>query len=84
MQTVGITLPLSNKEIELADSEIRGHKVLLLVEITEVGGWGFLYDDGDSVWVLSADLLSFGTALVESVLFLVAPLHDYACWLIKT
>jgi len=66
--------PLADEEVELADGEIRGNQVLLLVQVADPGLGALLHDDGDTVGVLPPDLLPLGPPLLEGVLLLL-PLH---------
>merc|ERR1712107_827290 len=59
------TDPLPDEEVELANSEIAGYEVLLLVQITNPGLGTLLHDDGDSVRILPPDLLALGSPLLE-------------------
>jgi len=70
--------PLPDQEVELADSQVRGHQVLLLVQLGDPGFGSALHDDRDAIGVLPPDFLPLGPSLLEGVLFLVLPLHD-AC-----
>jgi len=73
------TDPLPDEEVELANSEIRGNQVLLLVQIANPCLGTLLHDDGHSVRVLPPDLLALSSPLLEGVLFLVLPLHGDCC-----
>jgi len=67
--------PLPDQEVELANSQVRGHQVLLLVQLGDPGFGRALHDDGDAIRILPPDLFSLGPSLLEGMLFLVLPLH---------
>jgi len=69
------TDPLPDQEVELAHRQVRGHQVLLLVQLGDPGLGRLLHDDGHAVRILPADLLALGPSLLEGMLFLVLPLH---------
>ena len=54
----------------LANSQVRGYEVLLLVKVADPGLRGLLDDDRNSIGVLPADLLALGPALLVGVLLL--------------
>ena len=56
--------------IYLANSQVRRHEVLLLVEVSDPGLRSLLHDDRNSVGILPANLLAFGSALLVRVLLL--------------
>merc|ERR1712156_740787 len=68
--------PLADEEVELADGEIRGNQVLLLVQVSDPGLGALLHNDGDSVGILPPDLPTLGPPLLKGVLLFVLPLHD--------
>jgi len=55
---------------ELANGEVGGHEVLLLVYRRDVRLLDLLADDGDSIGILLSDALCLGLALLEGVLVL--------------
>lgn len=67
--------PLPDQEVELAHCQVRGHQVLLLVQVPDSGLQHLLHDDWDAVRVLLADLLALAAALLKWVLLLVQELH---------
>jgi hypothetical protein len=69
------TDPLPDEEVELPHSEIGGNQVLFLIQIPNTSFGRFLYNDGDSVWVFPADLLSLSPPLLEGMFLFVLPLH---------
>jgi len=69
---------LADEEVELANGQIRGHEVFLLIQISDARLWCLLHDHGNAIGILLADLLAFGSALLERMLFLVLELHRYA------
>jgi len=69
------TDPLSDQEVKLTHSQVRGNQVLFLVEITNSSFWRLFHDNWNSVWILSSDLFPFSSPLLEGVFFLVLPLH---------
>jgi len=68
--------PLADQEVKLTNSQVRGHQVLLLVQLRDPGLGSPLHNHWDAVRILPANLLAFGPALLEGMLFLVLPLHD--------
>lgn len=70
--------PLSDQEVELADSQVRGHQVLLLVQLGDPGFGCAFHDDGDAIRILPPDLFPLGPSLLEGMLFLVLPLHGWS------
>jgi len=66
---------LSDQEVKLADGQIGGNEVLLLVQLGDPSLGSFLHNDGNAVGILPTDLFALGAALLEGVLLLVLPLH---------
>lgn len=61
---------LSNHVDELADGQIGGHQVLLLINVRNVAAVRLLANHWDPVRVLRSDALRFGLALLERVFLL--------------
>lgn len=56
--------PLPDEEVKLADGQVGGDEVLLLVEVGDVALLGLLHDDRDPIRILGADARSLGLTLV--------------------
>jgi len=67
--------PLPDEEVKLADGQVGGDEVLLLVEVAQPRLGGLLHDHGHAVGVFSPDFLPLRPPLLEGVLLLVGPLH---------
>jgi len=61
---------LSDDVAELADGQVGGDKILLLVYRGDVGLFHLFTDDGDSVGVLLPDALGLGLAFLKCVFIL--------------
>jgi len=59
---------LPNHIDELANCEIRGDEILLLIDRRDVGLFNLLADDGDTVGVLGADALGLCLTLLKGLL----------------
>ena len=66
---------LANNIDELADGEVRGDEVFLLVDGGNVALLDLFADDGDAIGVLLANTLGFGLALLKGVLVLELAAH---------
>jgi len=66
---------LSDQEIELSDSQVRWHQILLLIQVSDARLRGLLDDHGHSVRILLADLLALSPPLLKRMLLFVRKLH---------
>lgn len=67
--------PLPDEEVKLANCQVRGNEVFLLVQVSDPRLGRLLHDNGHAIRILPSDLLALGPPLLERMLLLVLPLH---------